>query len=331
MQIDIDELPCPALITDEQGVIVGMNTTMLELSGRSQAGLLSQNLDVLLPPGTRVFFQTHVLPTLRKKGSIQEIFVYLDGLAQARIPVYVNAKRTPRPTETRFVWLFFMAQERSHFEAELIEARKQAQDTAEQVREAHERLRTLHLQLQEQVNDTEAKYQSVADLAYKDSLTQLGNRRSLQSAAFKLASSAPQTQGFSVLMLDIDHFKRINDVYGHDRGDDVLRAVAHCIQQTARQNDTAIRYGGEEFAVVLPGADPVQALGVADRIHQEIQALQLGEMRVTVSIGVATADDPYDDLFKVLKDADSALYAAKHDGRNRSRHFKDPAPPALST
>ncbi len=330
MLIDIDELPSPSLITDEQGVIVGANAAMLELTTQAGAFLLGQHLDVLLTTGTRVFFQTHVLPTLRKNGDVREIFVYLNGRQQARIPTYVNAKRVAHLGDTRFVWLFFSAQERSHFEAELIEARKQAQTTAEQVRDAHERLRTLHLQLQEQVHDTEAKYQSVADLAYKDSLTQLGNRRSLQSAAFKLASSAAQTQGFSVLMVDIDHFKQINDVYGHDRGDDVLKTVANCVQQTARQNDTAIRYGGEEFAVVLPGADAAQAIGVADRIHQEIQALQLGEIRVTVSIGVATAGDPYDDLFKVLKDADSALYAAKRDGRNRSRHFNDFAPPTLS-
>ncbi len=110
-------------------------------------------------------------------------------------------------------------------------------------------------------------------------------------------------------------------ISGHSKAKD--KAVSHCIQQTARQNDTAVRYGGEEFAIVLPGADPAQALRVADRIHQEIQALDLQELRVTVSIGVATSGDPYDDLFKVLKDADSALYAAKNEGRNRSRHFKD--------
>lgn len=321
MLIDIDELPCPALITDEQGVTLGLNPAILELLPQRHANLLGQNLDTLLTTGTRVFFQTHVLPTLRKNGDLREIFVYLNGTERARIPTYLNAKRISTDGNTRFVWLFFSAKERSHFEAELIAARKAAQTTADQIRDAHERLHSLHLQLQDRVSDTEAKYQSAADLAHKDSLTQLGNRRSLQAAALTLTSSADQIRGFSVLMVDIDHFKRINDSYGHDRGDDVLKMVATCLQQTARQNDTAIRYGGEEFAVVLPGADAEQAIGVAGRIHQEVRELQMEELQITVSIGVATSATPYDDLFKILKDADSALYVAKRDGRNRSKHF----------
>lgn len=322
MLIGIDDLPTACVITDEHGGIVGANRTMLDLTGRQGPDLLGQNLDVLLTAGARVFVQTHVFPTLRKDGEIHEIYVHLKAASAHRLPLYLNARRNVLPEGVRYLWLFFSSEARTHFEAELIEARKQAVATAEQVRDAHERLRLMHIQLQEQASDTEARYQSVADLAYKDGLTQLGNRRSLQAAASALMSGAGPFRRFSVLMIDIDHFKQINDRHGHSHGDEVLKSVANCLLSTARQGDTAIRYGGEEFTLVLPGADAQQALRVAERMHRKIRQLRVGETALTVSIGLATANDAFDDLFSVLKDADAALYAAKRQGRNRSVHHK---------
>ena len=169
---------------------------------------------------------------------------------------------------------------------------------------------------------TQAQYQSAAELAYLDSLTQLGNRRSLQAAATALTGEQA-AQGFSVLMVDVDHFKSINDRYGHDRGDVVLQGIARCLQHTARQGDTAVRYGGEEFCLVLPGANPAQAMQVAQRLHDEIGRQRPGDLDITISVGAATALDTLDDLFTVLKRADEALYAAKRQGRNRSLHRND--------
>lgn len=322
MPIAIDDLPSACLVSDDQGHILCVNAEMLQLCGKTAPELLHQPLDVLLSTGSKVFFQTHVWPTLRKEGHIREIFMHLQSAHAGRLPLYLSARRARIDHQLRYVWQFCSWQERSRFEAELVEARRQAQASAEQMRDAHERLRNLHLQLEQKVLATQAQYQSAAELAYLDSLTQLGNRRSLQAAATALTGEQA-AQGFSVLMVDVDHFKSINDRYGHDRGDVVLQGIARCLQHTARQGDTAVRYGGEEFCLVLPGANPAQAMQVAQRLHDEIGRQRPGDLDITISVGVATALDTLDDLFTVLKRADEALYVAKRQGRNRSLHRND--------
>ncbi len=158
----------------------------------------------------------------------------------------------------------------------------------------------------------------IADMALKDSLTQLGNRRSLHQAAQRLADSSRPVSRFAVLMIDVDHFKRVNDQYGHERGDTVLADVARCIQQAARQGDYAIRYGGEEFAMVLDQVTQEQAVAVAERLHQRIRATRPGDLPITVSIGVSLSEDGAADLFRVINRADEALYKAKDQGRDRT-------------
>jgi diguanylate cyclase (GGDEF)-like protein len=132
--------------------------------------------------------------------------------------------------------------------------------------------------------------------------------------------------GFAVLMIDLDHFKRINDTYGHLTGDDVLAAVAVAISGAVRQGDTVGRFGGEEFVVLLPGIGRADVLGIAERVRAAVGELNVvistggGTIRVgglSVSIGVARFPDAGPALDDVLRSADAALYRAKDAGRNR--------------
>jgi diguanylate cyclase (GGDEF)-like protein len=154
-----------------------------------------------------------------------------------------------------------------------------------------------------------------------DALTGLPNRRYLEDL---LASVGPRRRSMDrvgALMIDLDHFKRLNDRYGHAMGDRVLQAVAQRIFDAVRADDTPARYGGEEFAVVLRRASPEQALEVAERIRSHIGALDTRELgideRITVSVGVAVAGGRDDDVKDLLAEADRALYRAKREGRNR--------------
>ncbi|MCK6395648.1 GGDEF domain-containing protein [Zoogloea sp.] len=156
----------------------------------------------------------------------------------------------------------------------------------------------------------------------RDVLTQLFNRRFLPSILKREISLSRRSDSqFCVLMLDIDHFKRVNDEHGHDAGDRVLQHVAGQLMNQVRGGDFVFRYGGEEFLVVLAAIDEEQARNVADKIRQRIAEMEVPlaasqNLRVTISIGIAV-NDGHPDYQRIIERADRALYAAKETGRNR--------------
>ena len=161
-------------------------------------------------------------------------------------------------------------------------------------------------------------------MAITDGLTGLYNRRYMESHLGTLVEqAAARGKPLTVLVLDIDYFKAINDTHGHDAGDDVLREFAIRMRKSIRGIDLACRYGGEEFVVVMPETDMAVAAIVAERLRRRIAsepfAIEQGgrSIEVTISIGIAGARAAGDNAAAVLKRADQALYRAKRDGRNR--------------
>ncbi len=154
-----------------------------------------------------------------------------------------------------------------------------------------------------------------------DALTGLPNRRYLEELLATVGPRRRSGDRLGALMIDLDHFKNLNDRYGHAAGDRVLHAVGARISAAVRADDQPARYGGEEFAVLLRRADPQQAVEVAERIRRQIGSMSSDELgvneRVTVSIGVAVADLHVTDPTSLLAAADAALYRAKREGRNR--------------
>ncbi|HEX4160641.1 MAG TPA: PleD family two-component system response regulator [Rhizomicrobium sp.] len=162
------------------------------------------------------------------------------------------------------------------------------------------------------------------EMAVTDQLTGLHNRRYLaRHLETLLKSNADSGKRLAILIIDVDYFKSINDNYGHDIGDEVLREFARRISENIRGIDLACRYGGEEFVVVMPETDPALAWTVAERLRKSVEVTPFrisapaGEIKVTVSIGVAGSDDPATTAEALLRQADQALYSAKRDGRNR--------------
>jgi len=125
----------------------------------------------------------------------------------------------------------------------------------------------------------------------------------------------------AVMLVDADHFKRINDEFGHEAGDSALRVLAGCLQSCVRPGDVVGRFGGEEFVVVMPGADEDAGAVIAERVRQRMETLRLGEatgdLALRVSVGVAMRRERDDRYVHVLREADRALYEAKRTGRNR--------------
>lgn len=312
--LSMDDLPGGGLYTDGSGLVLAGNAEFCHTVECLPEALEGSSMDRWMTGGARIFAQTHLWPLLRKNGAVRDAYIHLRALGGHKVPMYVNAKWVWQGSQRGVLWLFFAAEERRQFEEELIALRLQAEQSAEQLRQAHDQLRTLNQQLQAKVHRTQEENLTLERMAQTDSLTQLGNRRSLELAAQDLGSG----RAYSLLMIDVDHFKRVNDMHGHSHGDKVLRDVALCVSRSARQGDTAVRYGGEEFALLLPQADAHQAWGVAERIHQAIAELRPGGLDLTVSIGVATSSQGQLPLTAALEAADKALYRAKHAGRNRT-------------
>ena len=167
----------------------------------------------------------------------------------------------------------------------------------------------------------EAK-QLAEDLARTDELTGVNNRRAFFEIGHKLFKQAVRAQrNLSVVMLDVDYFKQVNDRYGHFVGDQVLRTISQKVKEEIRETDLIGRLGGEEFALILPDADLTQALEIAERIRQMVQTTPIQAGGETIycssSFGVTSLRDEMKSLDAMLAKADEALFIAKHNGRNR--------------
>ena len=194
--------------------------------------------------------------------------------------------------------------------SELSDIKKQNEDLKGKLEEANAQIKKLTSELEETKKE-----------ASTDFLTQVANRASFDRAIADLVNDFyKRNYPFVLLMIDIDHFKKINDTYGHQAGDFVLRELARLLKSQLRARDIIARYGGEEFAILLPGVTFSQAIRVAERLRRTVEKhlFKYGdrEIPVTVSIGVAPMREGLDETSLVEK-ADKALYLAKRSGRNQ--------------
>jgi two-component system, cell cycle response regulator len=177
------------------------------------------------------------------------------------------------------------------------------------------------LRLQQALAELAARNELLAKLALTDPLTGLPNRRAFEeSLSREVALAIRHVRPLSLLLLDLDHFKRVNDTFGHPAGDEVLASLGLLLGRQGRRGDVVARIGGEEFAVVLPETGKEQAAATAERIRIAVSSSPLGaraKVPVTVSIGVASLPQPCGDLETLVSTADAALYAAKSAGRDR--------------
>lgn len=166
------------------------------------------------------------------------------------------------------------------------------------------------------------------EMATKDKLTNIYNRRSFEA---RLVQDIKQYEKFqtelSVILFDVDHFKFVNDTYGHQAGDNVLSLLAEIAQQTVRSNDIVARYGGEEFVILLPNTGKNGSQVIAEKLRSAIEDAafntQSHNIQITVSLGVACISDiAHPNLDNLVKSADDALYYAKHNGRNQVSYMQ---------
>jgi diguanylate cyclase (GGDEF)-like protein len=179
------------------------------------------------------------------------------------------------------------------------------------LRQGHQELDAMNEKLRKQNEELER-------LSTSDALTGLYNRRYLtQRLSEELVRSYRHKASFSVLMADVDEFKKYNDAFGHPAGDEVLKKVANILLNSTRSMDCTARYGGEEFAVLLAGTSGEVANEIAERIRGRVEAQQFAGRKITLSIGIAEFPENGETAEEVISNADEALYTAKRGGRNR--------------
>ena len=177
--------------------------------------------------------------------------------------------------------------------------------------------------MQKLISDLKKSQEELKLLSITDPLTKLYNRRYFSEISIKLLELAKrQKQPLSLMILDIDKFKNINDTYGHDVGDEVIISLANLLKKIQRKSDVVCRFGGEEFVLLLPNTDYDDAKKVAEKIRKKVKKSEVlygknNSLKFTVSIGVAQVDTTNENSIEpALKRADNALYEAKKSGRN---------------
>ncbi|MFT4994603.1 MAG: diguanylate cyclase (GGDEF)-like protein [Paraglaciecola sp.] len=285
------EFLCGLLVTDESRKIVFANQYFYTELAWQQSSLLGQHLEKILSKSSLIFYESYIVPVLLTEKRFQEIQLTLLTGTGARLPVVASLKLGRENQELVF-WSFLNATNRNKLYDELIEAREALSTQANELKQ----------------------------LSITDELTGLFNRRELnRRVIIEIERSKRFSAPLSLLIIDIDHFKKINDCFGHDQGDIVLTQLSQVLKFEVRKVDLTTRIGGEEFAILMPNTDRIQAATFAKRLHTAINSASSMARSITVSIGISDLSQTPDNSFdKLFKNADDALYQAKNSGRNKT-------------
>lgn len=320
MDIQLDLAPCGYFSISDSGVVQSVNQTLLTMLGYERDELIGQHIESTMSVSNKVFFHTYFYPYIQLYGHVDEMYFTFRTRDQQAVPVLLNGVRQTRNGESVVDCVVVVMRKRIEHEKDILHTKTKLQELYQATQEANKELERLHeeYKIKEQalikVND------QLETLASTDLLTGLKNRRFFQEKMFESLMMFQEKQRyFSLLVVDIDHFKSINDTYGHPIGDLVLGNLAGLLQSVSRSTDVVARYGGEEFVIILPGCEEEQAIGIAERYRSQVASADWGEYNITVSIGAATIveEDTEKSLFQR---ADNALYASKTGGRNRVTH-----------
>ncbi len=288
--------------------------------GYNKDELEGQHVEILFSIANQFHFNASLYPQIEVYGQIQEAFIHLKGKSEDAHPVLMSASKNNSSNEKHINFVVMPLSKRIRYENEIRTISRQTEESLLTNQAALERLETLLEENEEKTQELIELNERLKQIAYYDTLTGLFNRRKLiESLDDQVKSHKTSTKTFSVVMLDIDHFKNVNDEWGHLVGDQILIFFGKLLMYGFRKTDIITRFGGEEFAVILPETDEETAVDLAESVRMQVMAMPYGECEITVSCGVATFSSD-DNQQSILRKADNALFAAKNSGRNKVIH-----------
>lgn len=318
-----EHAPCGFISLDHQSYIVEVNETFLQWTGFTK-DIIGKHFDSILSAVNKMMFHSYFYPTINIYGSVEELYITFKHATGELMPYLLNAGRFGKGEDERIDCVFMQMKKRIDYEMELRATKEQLQDAYSAKKLAFERLEEIYAEIEKKQQELMDINTGLVKVTNTDKLTGLSNRKYFQE---KMDDALAEYRKFktpmSVLILDIDYFKRVNDTYGHPVGDKVLIHLANLMQRVAREQDHQCRYGGEEFVVILPSTDVEEAKSIGIAYNHAVLREAWPEIgTLTISVGVATMTDG-DTEETLLDKADKALYFSKQNGRNRITHFNE--------
>ncbi|MHA7582291.1 sensor domain-containing diguanylate cyclase [Paenibacillus vandeheii] len=323
MDLQLDLAPCGYFSISDSGIIQSINQTMLGMLKYERTDLLGKHIESTMSVTNKLFFHTYFYPYIQLYGHVDEMYFSFRTSDQQDVPVLLNGVRQTRNGESIIDCVVVIMRKRIEHEKDILQTKTKLQELYQATHEANKELERLHEEYKVKQQALIKVNDQLETMASTDLLTGLKNRRYFQDKMVESLTFFRDSQRcFSLLVVDIDHFKNINDTYGHPIGDLVLGNLAGLLQSVSRSTDVVARYGGEEFVIILADCDQEQAMHTAERYRSQVASADWGEYNITVSIGAATVaeEDTEQSLFQK---ADKALYASKTGGRNRVTHASE--------
>lgn len=320
MDIRLRKAPCGFLSTNDEGKIVEVNETFLRWISYTEQQLLGQHVEMLLSPTNKLMFHSYFYPTIQLKNIVEEFFLSMRDSNKKSVPFLMNAKRYMRDGEEVIDYILMKMQHRLEYEREVQSLKIQAEEAYEKKSQAFDHLEQIYAEIEQKQNELMAINLGLIELSNTDKLTGLYNRRyfNQKMSEFIRAFDMEHVQ-FSLLIIDIDHFKNVNDTYGHQVGDIVLEQLAQLLKEVVGEQGVVCRFGGEEFTIILIG----HSQQVADDINKRAAAKEWPHIhKLTVSVGMANFTE-HDDEQSLIQRADEALYYSKEHGRNRVTIYEE--------
>lgn len=323
MDIRLNNAPCGFLALTHEGIIEEINETFLGWLGFTRGNLVGKHIEVLMSATSKLMFHSHFFPNINLTNFVEEFFIYLQAKDGQSIPFLLNGHRYERDGREVVDCIFMKMKKRIDYELELRTAKQHLQDAYIEKERALDRLNELHIEIEEKHIELLEINANLLELSVTDKLTGLKNRRYFHKKLQLQIDLHRNTDIiFSMCMIDIDFFKKVNDTYGHQVGDEILTGVATLLNRNCRRGDIVARFGGEEFVLIFPHTRVDQAKERAETIRQAVENFEWSIGTVTISVGIATFSSGETEQ-TIIEKADRALYASKKRGRNCITHSSE--------
>ena len=317
------QLPCGYITTNEQYTIVDVNETFLNWTNYSRDELIGQHVEKLFTSSNKLIFHSYFYPNMAMYKFVEELFIHIQVANAQTVPCLVNAKQVCMEGENFVDIVMMPMRKRIKYEREVRQAKLLLEEAYNEKTIAYEHLQRINEKIEEKQQQLIQMNEELQHISNTDNLTGIGNRRYFQQ---KLLGHIEQFEKkaipFSLLVMDIDHFKKVNDTFGHAIGDLVLAQLGVLLKTAAREQDIPARFGGEEFILLLGETAEEKAFKIAQQLIEQFEnTIWPSVGRLTVSIGCTTYKKG-DTESSVFEHADDALYESKRNGRNQATQYE---------